>query len=219
MYLIFKDKNYGIKLSIGSKLTVSQQAALRYQIQQKEKNMNKTTKLIFPLLFSALVVAGCAQAVTAKPAETQATETQTTATQTTDIQLKKTNNITKLVLVTNGNAQTFDWSAADLADPAAMEKALAEVPAAERENIKKLLSQMKEGNGLQLVTEGDHKVMVHHLGPDADGVKVLTNKKVIMHKIGGGDGSEFSLLKSLLTNAKLSKEQLQELQKLLDSKF
>ncbi|RVU40083.1 hypothetical protein EOE67_07470 [Rheinheimera riviphila] len=176
--------------------------------------MNKTTKLIFPLLFSALVVAGCAQAVTAKPAETQATETQTT-----DIQLKKTNNITKLVLVTNGNAQTFDWSAADLADPAAMEKALADVPEAERENIKKLLSQMKEGNGLQLVTEGDHKVMVHHLGPDADGVKVLTNKKVMMHKIGGGDGSEFSLLKSLLTNAKLSKEQLQELQKLLDSKF
>jgi hypothetical protein len=42
---------------------------------------------------------------------------------------------------------------------------------------------------------------------------------VIMHKIGGGDGSEFSLLKSLLTNAKLSKEQLQDLQKLLDSKY
>lgn len=181
--------------------------------------MNKTTKLIFPLLFSALLAAGCAQAVAAKPAETQTAETQAPKSQTTDIQLKKTNKFTKLVLVTNGNAQTFDWSAADLADPASMEKALAEVPEAERENIKKLLSQMKEGNGLQLVTEGDHKVMVHHLGSDADGVKVLTNKKVIMHKIGGGDGSEFSLLKSLLTNAKLSKEQLQELQKLLDSKY
>ncbi|OBP13360.1 hypothetical protein A5320_18790 [Rheinheimera sp. SA_1] len=217
--MIFKDKNYGINLSILSTLTVLQQAALRYQFQQKEKNMNKTTKLIFPLLFSALLAAGCAQAVAAKPAETQTAETQTPKSQTTDIQLKKTNKFTKLVLVTNGNAQTFDWSAADLADPASMEKALAEVPEAERENIKKLLSQMKEGNGLQLVTEGDHKVMVHHLGSDADGVKVLTNKKVIMHKIGGGDGSEFSLLKSLLTNAKLSKEQLQELQKLLDSKY
>jgi activator of 2-hydroxyglutaryl-CoA dehydratase len=217
--LIFKDKNYGINLSILSTLTVLQQAALRYQFQQKEKNMNKTTKLIFPLLFSALLAAGCAQAVAAKPAETQTAETQAPKSQTTDIQLKKTNKFTKLVLVTNGNAQTFDWFAADLADPASMEKALAEVPEAERENIKKLLSQMKEGNGLQLVTEGDHKVMVHHLGSDADGVKVLTNKKVIMHKIGGGDGSEFSLLKSLLTNAKLSKEQLQELQKLLDSKY
>ncbi len=181
--------------------------------------MRKITHLIFPLLCSALVVAGCAQAVAAKPAaEAQAAETGA-VTQTTDIQWKKTNNMTKLVLVTNGNTQTFDWSAADLADPAAMEKALAEVPEAERENIKKLLSQMKEGNGLQLVTEGDHKVMVHHLGPDADGVKELTNKKVVMHKISGGDGSEFSLLKSLLTDAKLSKAQLQELQKLLDSKF
>lgn len=202
-----------------SALTVPQLAALRYQIQQKEKNMSKTTKLIFPLLFSALVAAGCAQAVAAKPTEIQTAETGAAKSQTTNIQLKKTNNLTKLVLVTNGSAQTFDWTAADLADPAAMDKALAEVPEAERENIKKLLLQMKEGNGLQLVTEGDHKVMVHHLGPDADGSKVLTNKKVIMHKIDGGEGAEFSLLKSLLADAKLSKEQLQELQKLLDSKF
>jgi len=179
--------------------------------------MSKTTKVMFPLLFSVLVAAGCAQAVAAKPAETQAAETAAPKSQTTEIQLKKTNNLAKLVLITNGNTQTFDWSAADVADPAAMDKALAEVPEAERENIKKLLSQMKEGNGLQLVTEGDHKVTVHQLG--ADGVKVLTNKKVLMHKIDAGDGSEFSLLKSLLKDAKLNKEQLQELQKLLDSKF
>lgn len=181
--------------------------------------MNNTTKLIFPLLFSALLVSGCARATAAKPAEAQVTAHQAAENQTTTIELKKTNDSTKLVLVTNGDAQTFNWSAADLADPATLDKALAAVPAAEREQIRKLLAQIKDGNGLQLVTEGDQTVMVNHFGPDPDGVKVLTNKKVIMHQFEGGDGSEFSLLKSLLTNAKLSKEQLQELQKLLDTKY
>lgn len=181
--------------------------------------MNNTIKLIFPLLFSALLVSGCARATAVTPAEAQATELQAAVNQTKEIALKKTNDNTKLVLVNNGDAQTFTWSAAELADPATLEKALAEVPAAEREQIKTLLAQMKDGNGLQLVSEGDQTVLVNHFGPAPDGVKVLTNKKVIMHKFDGADGSEFSLLKSLLTNAKLSKEQLQELQKLLDTKY
>lgn len=174
--------------------------------------MKTTTKLIFPLLCSAMIVAGCAQAFAAKPAE----PAPAAVTQTTEIELNKNDNKTKLVLVTNGDAKTFQWSSADLADPAELEKALAEVPEAQRANIKQLLTQMHSGDGVQFTTDG---MTVHHLGPKADGVKVLSNKKVFIHKMDAGDGSEFSLLKSLLTDAKLNKEQLQELQKLLDSKY
>lgn len=158
-------------------------------------------------LVTALMVAGCAQAVAEQGEKTET------------IDLKKINDKTQLVLVTNGDTKTFNWSSAQLSDPVELDKALAEVPEAKREKIKKLLSQMKEGNGFQFANEGGHTVTVHQLGDGADGMKVLTNKKVIVHKIDGGDGSEFGLLKSLLADTKLSKEQLQELQKILDSKY
>ncbi len=158
-------------------------------------------------LATALMVAGCAQAVAEQGEKTET------------IDLKKINDKTQLVLVTNGDTKTFNWSAAQLSDPAELDKALAEVPEAKREKIKKLLSEMKEGKGFQFATDGGHTVTVHQLGDGADSMKVLTNKKVIVHKIDGGDGSEFGLLKSLLADSKLSKEQLQELQKVLDSKY
>ena len=173
--------------------------------------MNTTTKLIFPLLCSAMIVAGCAQAAATKAADTPKSEAQTT-----EIELMHKDKKTELVLVTNGDAKTFNWSSEDLADPVALEKALSEVPEAQRENIRQLLTQMKSGDGMRFTSDG---MTVHHLGPKADGVKVLSNKKVFIHKMDAGDGSEFSLLKSLLTDAKLNKEQLQELQKLLDSKY
>lgn len=169
--------------------------------------MTPTQKLMFPLLCTAMIVVGCAQAAATKPAA---------ETQTTNITLDKKDDHTKLVLVTNGDARTYQWSGTELADPVALEKALAEVPEAQRENIKQLLTQMKTGDDVQFSADG---MTVHHLGSNADGMKVLTNKKVFIHKIDAGDGSEFSLLKSLLTNAKLNQEQLQELQKLLDSKY
>lgn len=156
------------------------------------------------VLATALLTAGCAQAV---------------AENTETIDLKKVADKTQLVLVTNGDTKTFNWSAAQLSDPTELDKALAEVPEAKREKIKQLLAQMKEGKGFQFATDGAHNVTVHQLGDGADGMKVLTNKKVIVHKIDGGDGSEFGLLKSLLADTKLSKEQLQELQKILDSKY
>lgn len=173
--------------------------------------MKITTKLMFPLLCSALIVAGCAQAFAAKPADTPIADTQTTA-----IELKKNDDKTKLVVVTNGDAKTFNWSAADFADPEAMEKALAEVPEAQREKIKQLLTNIKDGKALPLSADG---VTVHRLGPDADGANLLADKQLFIHKLAAGDGSEFSLLKSLLSNAKLDKPQLQELQKLLDAKY
>jgi|GEM_PF-6166512 len=174
-------------------------------------------------LATALLAAGCAQAVAESAESAEKTE------KTETIDLKKINDKTQLVLVTNGDTKTFDWSAAQLSDPVELEKALAEVPEAKREKIKHLLSQMKvsqmkgsqmkDGEGFQFASDGGHNMVVHQLGDNADGIKVLTNKKVIVHKIDGGDGSEFSLLKSLLTNSKLTKEQLQELQKILDSKY
>lgn len=166
-----------------------------------------TTLLKVTALTAALLAAGCAQAVAESSAKTET------------IDLKKDADSTKVVLVTNGDSKTFNWTSAQLADPVEMEKVLAEVPEAKREKIKQLLTQMKEGKGFQFTTAGDGEMTVHHLGVGADDMKVLTNKKVIVHKINGGDGSEFGLIKSLLVDSKLTKEQLQELQKILDSKY
>lgn len=166
-----------------------------------------TTLLKVTALTTVLLTAGCAQAVAKSPEQTET------------IDLKKDADGTKVVLVSNGDSQTFNWTSAQLADPAAMEKALAEVPEAQRDKIKQLLTQMSEGKGFQFATTGEGKMTVHHLGESADDIKVLTNKKVIVHKIDGGDGSEFGLLKSLLADTKLTKEQLQALQKILDSKY
>jgi hypothetical protein len=171
-----------------------------------KKNQMMLTLAKVTALSMALLMAGCAHA-TAKSSEKIET-----------IDLKKDADNTQLVLVSDGKSQTFNWTSAQLADPVALEKALAEVPEAQRDNIQQLLSQVQEGKGLQFVTPDHGKVTVHHIGPAAD-INELPHKKVIMHKIAGGDGTEFGLLKSLLTESKLSKAQLQELQKVLDSKY
>jgi hypothetical protein len=164
-------------------------------------------------LATALLAAGCAHAVAdnSKIDNNKISNSET-------IDLKKVDNKTKLVLVTNGDSKTFDWTEAELSDPKALEKALAEVPADKREQIKQLLTQMKTDHGFQFVVEGDEKVMVTDFS-DSNGGKMTTNKKMVIHKLNGVDGTDFSLLKSLLVDAKLSKAQLQELQKLLDSKY
>jgi len=172
-----------------------------------KQQLTWATRIKVAALTTALMAAGCAQAV-ANRGENSET-----------IDLKKVNDKTQLVLVTGGGTKTYDWSASQLADPAELEKALAEVPAAKREQVRQLLAQLNEGKGFQFVTEGDHKVVIHRLGDNADGLKMLTNNTVRVHKIAGGDGSEFGLLKSLLAEAQLSKAQLQELQQLLDSKY
>jgi uncharacterized protein (DUF2147 family) len=162
-------------------------------------------------LATALLAAGCAHAV----ADNSKIDNNKVGNSET-IDLKKVNNKTKLMLVTNGDSKTFDWTEAELSDPKALEKALAEVPADKREQIKQMLTQMKTDHSLQFVVEGDDQVIVTDL---SDSGKVRTNKKVVIHKLNGADGTDFSLLKSLLVDAKLSKAQLQELQKLLDSKY
>lgn len=171
-----------------------------------KNSMHMNTLLQVTVLVASLLAAGCAQAV-AKSTE-----------QINTIDVKKDADTTKVVLVSNGDSKTLSWNTADLADPAAIAKAVSEVPAEQREQIKQILTQINAGKGFEFTTDGTDKLTVHQLGHNATDVKVLTGKKVIMHKIVGGDGSEFGLLKSLLQETQLNKTQLQELQKILDAK-
>jgi len=119
---------------------------------------------------------------------------------------------TKVLVLNDADGKTFKWDSSQ--SPAELDKALAELPAEKRDKIRKIIEQM------QANTPGEPQVLVKTLdGDDLDlDVRVITDK-VVMHKMVAGEGHEFELIKKLLAKGKFSKEQLQELQKQLDSKF
>ncbi len=151
--------------------------------------------ILFPLLLLSLTA--CAQAGATSPEQAE------------KITEKKQ---TKVLVLNDADGKTFKWDSSQ--SPAELEKALAELPAEKRDKIRKIVEQMKS------TAPGEPQVLVKTLdGEDLDlDVRVITDK-VVMHKMVAGEGHEFELIKKLLANGKFSKEQLQELQKQLDSKF
>jgi len=119
---------------------------------------------------------------------------------------------TKVLVLNDADGKSFKWDSSQ--SPAELDKALADLPAEKRDKIRSIIEQMKSN------TPGGPHVLVKTLdGDDLDlDVKVITDK-VVMHKMVAGEGHEFELVKKLLASGKFSKEQLQELQKQLDSKF
>ncbi len=155
-------------------------------------------KILFPLLLLSLTA--CAQAgAVAEPTDKSPDK----------VTEKKQ---TKVLVLNDAYGKTFKWDSSQ--SPAELEKALAELPAEKRDKIRKIVEQMKS------TAPGEPQVLVKTLdGDDLDlDVRVITDK-VVMHKMVAGEGHEFELIKKLLANGKFSKEQLQELQKQLDSKF
>lgn len=158
--------------------------------------MKKTT-LLLPLILLSLTA--CAQAV----AEPEKAEVNTEKTQT------------KVLVLNDADGKSFKWDSSQ--SPAELDQALAELPAEKREKIRSIITQMSTTG------PGEPHVLVKTLsageGDDLDvDVKVITDK-VVMHKMIAGEGHEFVLVKKLLEKGKFSKAQLQELQKLVDSKF
>ncbi len=124
---------------------------------------------------------------------------------------------TKVLMFNDADGKTFKWDSSQ--SPAELNKALAELPAEKRDKIRNIVEQMKS------TAPDEPLVLVKNLsagdgaGDDLDlDVRVITDK-VVIHKMVAGEGHEFELIKKLLAKGKFSKDQLQELQKQLDSKF
>lgn len=155
-------------------------------------------KLLFPLLLLSLTA--CAQAG-AVPAPTDKNPDKVTE-----------QKQTKVLVLNDADGKSFKWDSSQ--SPAELDKALAELPAEKRDKIRNIVEQMKS------TAPGEPQVLVNTLdGDDLNvDVKVITDKMVI-HNMVAGEGHEFELIQKLLAKGKFSKDQLQELQKQLDSKF
>lgn len=158
--------------------------------------MKKSTLQLMVLPMLLLSLTACAQAGAGPAAAENATE----------------HKQTKVLVLNDADGRTFKWDNSQ--SPAELEKALAELPVEKRDKIRSIIEQVKS------TVPGEPHVLVKTLdGDDLDlDVKVITDK-VVMHKMVAGEGHEFELVKKLLASGKFSKEQLQELQKQLDSKF
>ena len=138
---------------------------------------------------------------------------------TQEIEVIKTDSKAKVIWVDNGDSQTINLDGIDLSDKAALEQALSALP---EEKRNKLIAMFSEGeNGKVHVLSGADGVAVHSkkmvIELDKDnGSESIEQKVVKIHKTG--KGGEFELVKSLLENGQFSKEQLQQLQALLDAK-
>lgn len=133
------------------------------------------------------------------------------------IEVIKTDSSAKVIWVDNGASQTINLDGVDLADKAALEQALSALPQAKREKLIAMLSHSEHGKLHMLSADGlaaHGKNVVIELDNAADGT-MIKHKVVKIHH--AGEGHEFELVKSLLENGKFSKEQLQQLQALLDA--
>jgi hypothetical protein len=129
-----------------------------------------------------------------------------TDTSSEEVQIEKSLKKTKLLLVQDGETEEFNWSNDELKNEAELDLALSKLPEEKREKIKKLLMDQKDGL----------RGMVFHALDGSEGDINLIDKKIIVKTLDGK--SEFDVIKHLLQKSSLTKEQLLELQKLLDSK-
>lgn len=135
------------------------------------------------------------------------------------IEVIKTDSKAKVIWIDNGDSQTINLDGVDLSDKAALQQALSALP---EEKRNKLIAMFSEGeNGKVHILSGTDGVAVHSkkmvIELDKDSTDEAVEHKVIkIHKTS--KGGEFELVKSLLENGSFSKEQLQQLQALLDAK-
>jgi len=197
-----------------------------------------------PLLCSgllSLLLAGCAQAgatAATKPDEPKATNTQTiekevridSKQQHKMLQVEKNDDGLQVVLVKDGKTRNYQLTPVELADEKALEAALAKIPQEDREDVRQFANgdmmpelpappaapmAMDAPMVVSVVTapEAPEAPMVWVQNADGD----MKQQKMIvktMHK-----PMSFDMLKKHLKDGKFSKEQLQELQKIIDSKF
>lgn len=164
---------------------------------------------------------------------------------TQQIQIEKRDGNSQVVLVADGETEVFQLSAADLKDEAKLAAVLAKLPEKEREQIKTMLlnepqMQLAHGGDPQVFlttekTDGENgmtterHIVVKKLSGDGSEPQMMNvdvsadgaQRHVVIKTIGETEfagNAGYDMFKAWLTKAKLDKKQLQELQKLLDSK-
>lgn len=146
------------------------------------------------------------------------------------LQVEKNDDGLQVVLVKDGKTRNYQLTPAELADEKALEAALAKIPAEDREDVRQFANgdMMPELPPLPAAPMAPDVPMVVSVvtapeAPEAPMVWVhkvdgdMQKQQVVvktMHK-----DMSFDMLKKHLKDGKFSKEQLQELQKIIDSKF
>lgn len=197
-----------------------------------------------PLLCSgllSLLLTGCAQAgasTTTKTNEQKVSSMQTmekavqvdNKSQQKMLQVQKNDDGLQVVLVKDGKTRNYQLTPAELADEKALEAALAKIPQEDRDDVR----QFANGDMMPELPAPPAAPMA----PDVPMVvSVVTAPEapeapmVFVHKVDGDMQKQqvvvktmhkeltFDMLKKHLKDGKFSKEQLQELQKIIDSKF
>ncbi|HAT40378.1 MAG TPA: hypothetical protein DCS87_01455 [Rheinheimera sp.] len=146
------------------------------------------------------------------------------------LQVQKNEDGLQVVLVKDGKTRNYQLTPAELANEKALEAALAKIPAEDRDDVRQFANgdMMPELPPLPAAPMAPDVPMVVSVvtapeAPEAPMVMVqnadgdMKQHKMIvktMHK-----PMTFDMLKKHLKDGKFSKEQLQELQKIIDSKF
>lgn len=205
--------------------------------------MQKNARPLFLAGVFGVLLSGCANAgaategkpMAAKPATMQVEKTvqasaQAPTAQQKMLQVQKNDDGLQVVLVKDGKTRNYHLTSAALADEKALEAELAKIPAEDRDEVRQFANgdMMPELPPLpdapmapdvpmvvSVVTAPEAPeapmVMVQNIDGDMKQQKMVVKT---MHK-----PMTFDMLKKQLKDGKFSKEQLQELQKILDSKF
>lgn len=201
--------------------------------------MQKNVRPWFIAGLFGVLLSGCANAGAAtdgKPMAAQPTAMNTEKmapapkAQQKMLQVQKNDDGLQVVLVKDGNTRNYQLTAAELANEQALEAALSKIPAEDRDDVRGFangdmmpdLPPVPEAPmapaapmmvGMVEVPQTPESPMV--MVQSADGA-MKQHKMIVktMHK-----PMTFDMLKTQLKDGKFSKEQLQELQKIIDSKF
>ncbi len=117
---------------------------------------------------------------------------------------------TKVLVLNQAGADSFQWHSGQTA--AELEQALAALPAEKASRGRQLIAQIQQQK------DGDPQIFVNMLTDDDAVAGNTLADKIRIHKLVAGKGQEFELIKQLVAQGQFDKKQLQELQKLLDSK-
>lgn len=192
-------------------------------------------------MFASTSLLACAST---KPVEAPVSNTAPKV-KTQQIQIEKRDGNSQVVLVADGETEVFQLSASDLKDEAKLAAVLAKLPENQREQIKTMLLNEPQ---MQLAHAGDPQIFLTTEKADGENGMTTERHFVVKKLAGDGsepqmmnvdvsaDGTQrhvviktvgetefagkagYDMFKAWLTKAKLDKNQLQELQKLLDSK-
>ncbi len=179
-----------------------------------------------------VLLSGCANAgavTEGKPVKVEKT-VQIPAAQQKMLQVQKNDDGLQVVMVKDGKTRNYQLTPAELANEKALEAALLKIPAEDRDDVRGFANGdlMPELPPLpdapmapaapmvvSVVTAPEAPEAPMVMVQNADG-EMKQHKMIVktMHK-----PMTFDMLKKHLKDGKFSKEQLQELQKIIDSKF